>query len=136
MKLKWAHRIAGIGALAAFIATGQYMHFWQGHLRGLDEATRMLFRSTHIYILLAGVINLMLGLYYSPHQTPWKRSFQRLGSSLILMSPFLLLSAFCVEPHLQGLPRPWSRPALYGIFAGALFHFIAGFQPTNGPHET
>jgi hypothetical protein len=33
------------------------------HLRGLDDTTRMLFRSTHIYLLFAALLNLALGLY-------------------------------------------------------------------------
>jgi hypothetical protein len=45
------HLATGLLALAAFLASGQNMDRAHDHLRGLDDVTRMLFRSTHIYLL-------------------------------------------------------------------------------------
>ena len=59
---RW-HLVVGFAALAAFLARGQYMDLAHDHLRGLEEATRLLFRSTHIYLLFSALLNVVLGLY-------------------------------------------------------------------------
>ena len=48
------HLGAGLLGVLAFLATGQYHE----HLRGMDDAQRLLFRSAHIYLLLASLLNL------------------------------------------------------------------------------
>ena len=119
------HLIVGLAGIVAFLATGAYMDRVHGHLRGYDETTRLLYRSTHIYLLLAAVTNLGLGLYLSPASARWRRVLQAIGSILLLVAPWLFLAGFCTEPYLSELQRPWTRPAVYGSFAGALLHLAA-----------
>src|SRR5262249_56697175 len=57
------HLVVGLVGLLAFLASGQYMDLGYDHLRRLDDTRRMLFRSTHIYLLFAALLNLALGLY-------------------------------------------------------------------------
>jgi hypothetical protein len=45
--------VVGLVALAAFLASGLYIHLRYDHLRGLDDPTRLLFRSSHIYLFLS-----------------------------------------------------------------------------------
>jgi hypothetical protein len=59
--MKRVHLICGIAAVFVFLLTGQYMAIYQGHLQGMADLPRMLFRSRHIYILFTGLLNL----------TPW-----------------------------------------------------------------
>jgi hypothetical protein len=95
------------------------------HLRGLDDTTRMLFRSTHIYLLFASLLNVLLGLYLVGEEAAWRRWLQQGASLLLLAAPPLLGIAFLTEPWLSGLERPWSRPALYVSLAGVLLHLFA-----------
>ena len=98
-----------------------------GHLRGMADAPRMLFRSRHIYILLASLLNLSLGTYLK-HQPPdWRRSLQLVGSVLITAATCVLVAAFLYEPLHGNLNyTPFSHYALYLIAAGAITHVIVG----------
>lgn len=120
-----AHLVIGLAGIAAFLATGLYMDRVHGHLRGYDDTVRMLYRSTHVYLLLAGAINVMTGLYLQPAGAEWRRGLQALGSATLLAGPPLFLAGFCTEPYLTGLARPWSRPAIYLALAGTVLHVVA-----------
>jgi hypothetical protein len=119
------HLIIGLVALVAFLASGQYMGLRYDHLQGLDDTTRMLFRSTHIYLLFAALLNLALGLYLVAGPPGWRRRLQRIGSTLVLLAPPLLAIAFLIEPWLSGLARPYSRWAIYGSLAGVILHLAS-----------
>jgi hypothetical protein len=119
------HLIMGLVDVVAFLASGQYMGLVYDHLSGMDDATRLLFRSTHIYLLLASLLNLALGLYAVEVPAGWRRWLQRAGSLLVLAGPPLLAAGFLREPWLSGLDRPFSRPALYGTLAGMLLHLLS-----------
>lgn len=97
------------------------MRVAQHGLQGMDALPRMLFRSAHIYLLLASLINLALGL--SPARSYTK--LQILGSILILIAPALMLTAFFVEPGLESFERPFAGPGIYSLFAGMLLHLTA-----------
>jgi hypothetical protein len=117
--------------VAGFLGTGQYMDKVHDHLRGMDDARRLLFRSTHLYLLFASLVNLALGLYLRP-AFGWRRWVRPVGSVLILATPFLAAAAFFTEPWLSGLERPYSRLAAYGCLAGMLLHLVywpAGRKP-------
>ena len=128
MTLRQVHRFVGLAAVIVFVGTGAYMHFRYNHLRGMTDATRLLFRSTHIYLFFTGLLNLALGLYFSPARDPWARRLQLLGSVLILAAPLLELAAFLREPLLGGLQRPFTKPAVYAALAGMLLHLAAPSQ--------
>src|SRR6185369_10697482 len=91
------------------------------HLRGMDDARRLLFRSTHIYLLFTALVNLALGLHLRP-ACGWRWWLRAPGSLLVLSSPFLAAAGFFTEPWLTDLDRPYTRPAVYGCFAGMLLH--------------
>ena len=45
---KRAHLVIGFAGVAAFVVTGAVMHFRYGHLHGMPDGPRMVFRSAHI----------------------------------------------------------------------------------------
>lgn len=120
------HLIVGVAGMVAFLGTGQYMDRFHGHLRGYDEVSRLLFRSTHIYLLLSALANALMGLYLTAAPARWRRILQLVGSAALLAAPTLFLAAFTTEPWLEGLARPWTRSAVYLAFAGTLAHLLAG----------
>jgi hypothetical protein len=122
------HSLVGFIALAAFLASGLYMHFGYNHLRGLDDLTRLLFRSSHIYLLFAALLNLALGLNAQPPAGGWRRRLRGAGSVLVLLAPVLLILAFLREPWLTGLDRPYAKPAIIGCLAGVLCHVASSVR--------
>ena len=64
--MKRLHLIIGLTVVVIFLLTGQYMEYV--HNRLLLDGTRMLYRSRHIYLLLAGLLNLILGIYFVRHR--------------------------------------------------------------------
>jgi hypothetical protein len=133
--IRQAHLYVGLAGIVAFLATGLYMDRFHEHLRGYDDTLRMLYRSTHIYLLLSAVINTMMGLYLRPADSSWRRVLQCLGSVSLLAGPPLLLAGFCTEPYLSSLARPWSRPAIYLALAGTVLHLVAALPRWPSQHD-
>lgn len=121
--MRWLHLAVGTIGLVGFLATGQYMDRVHDHLRGMDDARRLLFRSTHIYLLFTALLNLALGLYLRSAQG-WRWWVRSAGSVLVVAGPFLAAAGFFTEPWLSDLERPYSRPAIYGCFAGLVLHLV------------
>ena len=133
MPLRQVHRLVGLAALLLFFGTGATMHFRYDHLRGMTDATRLLFRSTHIYLLYSALLNLGLGLYLQDAAAPWARRLQQAGSVLILAGPLLALAAFFREPFLGGLQRPFTFPVAVGSLVGIALHLASQGRSRSQP---
>jgi hypothetical protein len=133
--LRRLHLLVGLATVVLFGLTGLYMHYRYDHLRGMTDATRLLFRSTHIYLLFSGLLNVAVGLNgaggTAAGGTPAGRPLaggdmlRVAGSALILIGPLLFLAGFLREPFLGALARPFSRPAIYAALAGMALHWLA-----------
>jgi hypothetical protein len=117
------HLAIGLVGVIGFLGTGQYMDKLHDHLRHMDDARRLLFRSTHLYLLFGSLVNLGLGLYLRP-ANGWRRIVRTVGSVFILATPVLAAAGFFSEPWLTDLERPFTRPAAYGCLAGMLLHLL------------
>jgi len=125
--MKRFHLIFGIAALFVFLLTGQYMALYHGHLRDMADMPRMLFRSRHIYILLASLLNIALGTYLTRKPAAWRGRLQLAGSILIVVATCMLVVAFTYEPGYRDLRNtPFSFEGLILILIGTLAHAIAG----------
>jgi peptidoglycan/LPS O-acetylase OafA/YrhL len=78
------HLAVGIFSVAAFLITGQFMRHHTPPMTALSDSSRLMFRSRHIYILGAGLVNLALGLYLQRHSAGWRRVIQAAGSTLVI----------------------------------------------------
>jgi hypothetical protein len=119
------HLAIGFAGVVVFLMTGQYMDRWLGHLAGMADLPRMLYRSAHIYLLFAALLNVLLGLSVEDHSHGWRRGVARLGSVLILIAPVMILIGFSWESTRTDFERPFVGFAIYGCFAGVLLHAIA-----------
>jgi hypothetical protein len=120
------HLVAGTIAVIAFLITGQFMRHHQPPMETLDDSVRLMFRSRHIYILAAGLVNLILGLYLQPQASIWRRTVQLAGSVLLLGSLVPLILAFVLEPQRGFQPHMrWSAAGLYALFGGSMAHFVS-----------
>jgi hypothetical protein len=129
-KLKLTHLIVGGFTVITFLLTGLYMRKNFPELYGDNQAMRMMFRSSHIYILLIGLLNVVFGSYLTLSLENWKRILQVIGSALILAATGMLIYAFFHEPFLSGIHRPVTFKAVIMLLTGTLGHFV-GSLPTK-----
>ena len=127
--MKRFHLIFGLLAVFAFLLTGKYMDHYLGHLRGMPDGPRMLYRTRHIFILLAGLLNLGIGTYFRPRELQERRIMQMLGSVFIVMATVLFVVGFFYEPKFTDLETPLSHWGMYAIFAGTFLHLLSGLGP-------
>lgn len=130
--MKRVHFIVGALGLVVFLLTGQYMHLVYDHLRGMDDAPRMLFRASHIYILLSSVVNLAFGVYSGHSYSGFKKHIQKIVSALVMGAPFFLIAGFFIEPHMTEFARPYTRYGLYALFAAGVLLTILGLLREKG----
>ena len=102
--------------LIAFVLQGQYMDLVHDHLAGMADAPRMLFRSSHIYLLLAAVLNIVMGIYLRSNIPFLIAELQVVISFIVIVAPIALIAGFFTEPFLADFLRPYTRPALYALF--------------------
>ena len=126
VRMKKAHLIFGVLIVIAFLLTGQYMDKVYNHLDGMADGPRLLYRTRHIFILLAGLLNLGIGAYFTDRIQPWARTMQLLGSLFIFAASILFLIAFFYEPTLGNLHTPLSHWGTYTIATGAVLHVLSG----------
>jgi len=126
--MKKVHLIFGVCVVVGFLLTGQYMDKYHNHLASMPDAPRLLYRTRHIFILLAGLLNLALGAYFTYRVQTWRRTIQLLGSLFIFAASFLFLIAFFYEPNLSNLHTPLSHWGTYTIAIGSLLHVVSGVR--------
>lgn len=117
------HLYFGTAIVIVFLLTGQYMEYV--HNRTLPDGPRLLYRSRHIYLLFAGLINLSIGTYLSYRPIGWRRTIQAIGSMLLAAGPALLLIGFFREPS-RGANQTMLAPI--GIFVttlGTMLHLVS-----------
>ena len=85
--MKRLHLVVGVATLVAFLLTGQYMDYLEVRTNALGETARVMFRSRHIYLLLAGLVNLGVGSYFRDRERGWRRGLQLLGSAFVVAAP-------------------------------------------------
>jgi hypothetical protein len=128
-KMRKLHLAFGIFVLIAFLLTGQYMDKYYNHMVGVPDGTRLLYRTRHIFILLAGLINLGIAAYFTYRLQLWRRVLQLLGSGLIFVASLLFIAAFFYEPGLSNLSTPLSHWGTYTIVSGTVFHLLSDIGP-------
>jgi len=99
-------------------------------MTSLEEATRLLYRSTHIYLLFAALLNLLLGVCPEPTLQGWRLGIRRAGSLLLMVVPIFCILAFLREPSLTALSRPYTMPAVVSSLVGVLC-FVASTRPAS-----
>jgi hypothetical protein len=63
-----------------------------------------MYRANHVYLLLASLVNVALGCYWSGARAGWRGKLALGGSWLLLLAPAVLLYAFFAEPP-RGSPE-------------------------------
>ena len=123
--MKKLHLIFGMFALVVFLLTGQFMHRYYNHMVGVEDGVRLLYRTRHIFILLAALLNLGIGIYFNERHQRWRKILQYLGSALIVTGSLLFMAGFFYEPKLEHLYTPLSHWGTYTVVAGTFFHLFS-----------
>ena len=118
------HLWVGAMAILLFILTGQYMAR-MANVPELADMDRLLYRSNHIYLLLAAIVNVAVGSYMPGK--PDLKLVQRICSYLLLSLPVLLAYSFFVEPQAGDLERPITQASLFLAFGIAVLLIIREF---------
>ena len=129
--MKRFHIIFGLAVVVVFLLTGQYMDRYHQHLMYMSDGPRMLYRTRHIFILLAGLLHLGIGAYFSYRVGAVRRALQIVGSILITVAPVIFTVAFFYEPHLDDLNTPLSLSGTILIAVGTLLHLFSGAGKRN-----
>lgn len=122
------HLLFGIAAFLVFLFTGKLMRLDFPDKEAIAPEFRMLMRSRHIYILLAALVHIALGVYLRPRPSLWRRALQTFGSVLLFTGTGLLVAAFFHETYAVRGFSDLSRQALYASLAGMIFHLFGGFE--------
>ena len=130
--MKLLHLLVGASAVFVFLLTGQYMDYLDVRSGALGETARVMYRSRHIYLLLAGLVNLGLGSYFTYYTRGRRRALQLMGSALVLLAPALMLAAFFTEPGAPGLRRHFTLPAVVILSVGTMLHALSGLRQGAG----
>jgi hypothetical protein len=115
-----AHWAVGTLGVLAFLASGLQMHFEYGHLRGFDRATRLSFRSIHIYLLFAALVNVAIAPSIRSSTGRASRTMALIGSLLVLAGPPCLGVAFIKEPLDVSLDRDVTRAGVIICAVGVM----------------
>ena len=126
-RLARAHAIAGWLTFAAFLVTGQFMRFGYPGVDPPDLAHRVFFRTHHLYLLGAALVQLVVAAHLrATSSAPARRPRLRLAAStLLLLAPPLLLLGFATEhadDALRGEATSWGW---YACAVGVLLHLLA-----------
>jgi hypothetical protein len=91
------HLVIGLAGVAVFLGTGLYMRARFPTLYASNEALRYMYRANHVYLLLASLVNVALGVYLLDADRGWRTTLSKFGSVLTLLSPAILCYAFFAE---------------------------------------
>ena len=133
MKLRTLHLVVGVAGIAAFLGTGAYMFTSFPDLYGANEALRYMYRANHIYLLLASLANVALGLQPLSASSGWRAATMITGSVLALASPVVLCFAFVYEVPQASPERVVTALGVYALAAGVVAHAVSALRrPRHG----
>ncbi len=130
--LRMAHRVVGAVTVVAFLITGLLMSTHDPPVMSMDWGERLLFRSRHIYLLCAGLVNLALGAHYLLPDRAARRSAAIVGSLLSLASAVMLFFAFFAEPMAGRWPGRTSGLGLFALFGGVMLYALVSLRGDRG----
>jgi uncharacterized membrane protein YfcA len=119
-----AQFVVGVAMVFAFLGSGAYMHFQLHHLHGTPDTQRMVYRASHINMLLIGALNIASSRRTRSGEH-WAIAADRLAAMLAIVAAGFFVAAFIREPLYAHLYRPWTRVAVYCTFAAAMVDVVA-----------
>jgi len=122
--MRRAQLVVGVAMVVAFLASGAYMHLRLHHLHQTPDAQRMVYRASHINLLLIGALNIAASRR-ARSVSRFAIAADRLAALLAIAASGFFVAAFICEPLYAHLYRPWTRAGVYCTFAAAIVDVIA-----------
>jgi hypothetical protein len=123
--LKSAHLLVGIFGIVIFVLTGQYMAIFLRGMIDMPDGPRLLYRTSHLYLMWSSLVNLLVGVYSVASNIKAARFMQYVASALLLAGPPLIIAGFFLESPANNLDRPFCGWANYFALAGVILHVFA-----------
>ncbi|MFK7730896.1 MAG: hypothetical protein AB8B48_04675 [Pseudomonadales bacterium] len=119
--LRGLHLFVGATGLIAFALQGQLMVHVIG-VQTLPDGERMMYRTSHLYLMLVCVINIVWAASYrsTENQSQWQSLVQLLISLVFLVAPLLVGASFFFESSDSQLERPIAEYTLFAIFGSGV----------------
>lgn len=125
-RLATLHLVVGWITVAVFLATGLFMRLGYPGVAPPDLAHRVFFRTHHLYLLAAALVQLLAGLQGRTARRPAPRPRLALAAStLMLGAPLLLFLGFATEHATTALRGEATSFGWYALAAGVLLHLLA-----------
>lgn len=124
----YLHLIFGIVVFLIFLVTGRMMRWDFPDKDAIPQEFCLLMRSRHIYVLLASLLHIVLGIYLRISEDTRRRYVQIFASALLFAGTLLLISAFFYETYTTRQFSKVSRFGLYTSLVGTIFYLLGGFQ--------
>jgi|GEM_PF-1104171 len=124
-RLNLIQKTIGVGTVLLFLGTGLLMKFHFSRIYEANPLVRMMFRSIHIYILLAGLHNIVAGTYLAVSNERRKRAGQIAGSICLLLAPAVLIGAFFFEPVRETMERRTKQIGIILLLVGTILHMLS-----------
>ena len=103
------------------------MHIVHNHLQGMADGSRLMYRSAHIYLLWAALVNIALG---SSSFANVRSNFPRIQTVVaitIALVPVLVCYSFFTESTESSFHRSFMRSAIILAFLGVIIHAALGY---------
>jgi hypothetical protein len=123
--LKSVHLLVGIFGIVVFVLTGQYMEIFLRGMIDMPDGPRLLYRTSHLYLMWSSLVNLLVGVYFVAANVKVSRLMQCFASGLLLAGPPLIIAGFFLESPANNLDRPFCGWANYFALAGVILHVFA-----------
>ena len=94
-----------------------------------NEALRYIYRASHVYVLLASLVNLALGVHLVAGRAGWRATLATGGSLLALASPVVLCFAFVFEVPEASPERTMTLLGVVALALGVAAHVLSGAAP-------
>lgn len=122
------HLLTGITTFFIFLGTGFYMQLLFPAVYLHNESIRYLFRANHIYILFAGLLNIVVGTYVTFSEKEKQKKMQLAGSWALLLCQVVLMIAFFIEPPQAEPERIITSFGIYLALGGVALHALGRFR--------
>ena len=121
--MKKLHLITGLIMIVVFVLTGQYLLRILTPFDGVLDGNRMMYRASHVYLLMSASVNVIAGCYYKSLPRSLPALAQKGGSLLLLLSQPVLLLAFIFEPANNIVDRPYTLTGCILLLTGVFLTF-------------
>ena len=126
--LKRLHLIVGVIFLVVFWLTGAFLKFVVWDTMADDDLLRVAFRTSHVYILMAALINIATSTNLLATSTKQSHVLQCLGSLFLMVAPLILTYAFFVESKLEVEVSGFTFLAIVGLAVGVILHAVSAYM--------